>query len=199
MKKLILQDPEQWAVLISPVRLEIVSFLEETGTSSIAEIAKGLGRTPDSLYFHVRKLTEAGILLRADGETTKARREALFSLPADQVRIPFRVDSKENVLALTKVTAALLRQADREFRHALERQEPPKVDGESRMHSHRLRAWMTSEDLKELNGYLNQIHRLLTQANRRKQGRPYAFSTVLAPLNPLPETGRQGKKAKPST
>ena len=51
-----LEDPEQLQAIASPPRQRLVAALEALGPASVRELAAHLGRSPQSLYFHLRKL-----------------------------------------------------------------------------------------------------------------------------------------------
>ncbi|MFO0082890.1 MAG: ArsR family transcriptional regulator, partial [Phycisphaerales bacterium] len=53
-------SPEQWKLLLSPVRAEVAEALRLLGPSSIADIADILDRPADGLYPHVRARVSAG-------------------------------------------------------------------------------------------------------------------------------------------
>ena len=79
---LTLQDPVAIEALASPHRLEIVSAIGEAEQASIAALARRLGRTPHSLYYHVKLLGRAGVVRLADTRRRGRRDERIWTLAA---------------------------------------------------------------------------------------------------------------------
>ena len=57
------RERAQIEALASPARQEVADGLQAIGPCSIADLADLLGRAPDSLYYHVRKLEKVGLVV----------------------------------------------------------------------------------------------------------------------------------------
>src|ERR1700739_2463429 len=97
----LISDPQQLRVLAAATRQEIVDVLAEMGTVSAAELAATLGRPPDALYFHVRALIRAGLVLEAGHRSRKGRKEALFRTVAPGRRLVYEPNSPANRRGVT--------------------------------------------------------------------------------------------------
>src|SRR5688572_26390630 len=86
-RSLMLQDPVAIEALASPHRLEIVSALGEAEQASIAALAKRLGRTPHSLYYHVKLLERAGVVRTADTQRRGRRDERIWTLVGERIQV----------------------------------------------------------------------------------------------------------------
>ena len=60
--------PQAISELFRPARLEIYECLQVSGPASVAELASRIGRAPDSLYYHLKKLVEIGVIERCGEE-----------------------------------------------------------------------------------------------------------------------------------
>jgi len=66
--RFIIQDKKQLTALTSSARQEIVDVLSQMRTVSVGELAATLGRPADALYYHLRVLKQAGLVLRAGAD-----------------------------------------------------------------------------------------------------------------------------------
>ena len=51
--------------LSSPTRIDIIGAMRALGPLSIRELATYLSRSPDGLYYHVRHMVRAGLVVQA--------------------------------------------------------------------------------------------------------------------------------------
>ncbi|MBX3115558.1 MAG: helix-turn-helix transcriptional regulator [Fimbriimonadaceae bacterium] len=107
-------NDEQIAVLNSPARQEILFGLIQLERATVNSLAAHIGRTPKSLYHHIRQLEEAHLILRVATQRSVAREEAIYAPVSTSVRIPRNKQSIEGV-------NSIMRQAAREQINAFER------------------------------------------------------------------------------
>ena len=74
----------QLKALVSPVRQDIVDTLQTLGTASTTDLAEQLGRPADGLYYHVRALLKAGLVVPAGTRPQGGRNEALYRTAAPE-------------------------------------------------------------------------------------------------------------------
>ena len=112
--------------LASPARLEVVEGLQVVGPSSVAELARRLGRAADALYYHLRELERAGVV-EVCGRTPAprghgGRRGAIYRIAAEVVGGDVAPsddahesagDSKRERAALGAMASAILRLTER--------------------------------------------------------------------------------------
>jgi DNA-binding transcriptional ArsR family regulator len=69
---------KELSALASSARIEIIDVLAQMGTVSVAELAATLGRAADTLYYHLRILQKAGLVVDCGTRVTQGRSEALY-------------------------------------------------------------------------------------------------------------------------
>lgn len=182
MSRFIVRSPEQLELLASPLRQQILAAAAELGDCSIAELAAYLGTPADMLYYHVRKLSKAGLLL-SQGKRSAARRdEENFRAPGSDIRLEYGLTSERTIDAIQQATAALLRLAQRDFEQGT-RDPRATTKGRARnLRSGRSTAWLSREQLHELDALLGQIDELFARTPPERGKQMHAFSFVLAPI-----------------
>ena len=110
---------EQMEALASPVRHQIHLAMEMLGACSVNELAKRMDRVPETLYYHVRRLEEAGILQRIGSRVGVGRDEAIYRLKGKCLRVDTSRSSPRFLNAMAKGCGSLLRFAQRSFERAL--------------------------------------------------------------------------------
>ncbi len=180
-KRYLIDQPDQIASLASPMRQEIVDSIQASGPSSVADLARQLGCPADSLYYHVARLAEAGLLIEHGVRRSGRKDEAVYDLPGPGMRLHYDPSDPENVSAVNKVIVSMLRVAERDFRAGFN-PELAVVEGAGRnLRGYRAKAWLTEEELGELNELLERIDAILTRAKDPGPRRLHAFTWVLSP------------------
>ena len=85
-----IQDPAVVAALYDPLRYRLFRLLETPRT--VAELAAKVGLPADRLYYHVRKLTDCGIVRQVDVRVTGRHNERVFGRVADRIRFSGELD-----------------------------------------------------------------------------------------------------------
>src|SRR4051812_29395184 len=116
-KPFLIRRTDQIAAIASPLRQEILDALQAAGPQSIAELAQILARPADGLYYHIRALLKAGLVVEHGARPTGRRRETIYDVPGD-LRMVYRPGDSKNAAAVTKAAAAMLRLTSRDFAHA---------------------------------------------------------------------------------
>lgn len=180
-KPYIIQEPRQIAALASPARQEIVDAAQSLGACSIAEIARALGRAPDSLYYHVRALLRVGLLVEAGSRPGRRRPESLYRTPGS----PMRLDRKPRQRpALGRVSGAMLRIASRDLQSGI-RRSTSRLEGPARnTYSARYTARLTDAQLADLNQRIDRLMQSVLRAPADENGHPISLTVVLAPARP---------------
>ena len=171
--------PAQWRALASPLRQEIFDVLEAAGPCSIAELAERLARAPDSLYFHVRRLRRAGLVV----ERERRREGRHVFVVVDVAARPMRIDrTKVRDRDLAAVVGGLLRLSSRDFRRGLS-QSSSVASGPLRNHAAaRVRGWVDGARLERVNALLEELGQLLRTGRPGPATEPVALAWVLAPV-----------------
>ncbi len=175
-------EPARIAALASVVRQRIMDRLEAIGPASVRELADQLDVAPDRLYYHVRAL-EAHAHVEAVGERGDGRnREVLYDLAHRRWHIAYDPEDADNVDAVRKLTASIVRQSRRDFDAGFEQPDACVAGVDRNLWSLRLEASLTRDELRELNSHLQAIVALLRKPKRKRRGRMVALTWLLAPL-----------------
>ena len=183
-----IRDAAQIRALVSPLRQEIVDAVAALGPSSIVEVADHLGRAPDSLYFHVKKLVRVGLLREV--ETRKSGRHVwvVYALPARQVRIAY---SGAGLGTIQKIVTGAMRLSLREFQRALDRKGGVLTGPSRNIWGGRTKGWLSDSDLQELNQLLERALHLMSRRGPGPDRRMHTLGWVLAPARVHPRAPRR--------
>jgi DNA-binding transcriptional ArsR family regulator len=178
----------QLKALISPVRQELVDTLQSLGTASITELAEQLGRPADGLYYHVRALVKAGLVVPAGARPQGGRSEALYrtSAPKHGLKLDFEQPGRGARQTLERLVASMLRTANRNFREALARPEVVVEGPERELWAARTKGWVTGGELRRANALLRELGDLMARQRSTRRDRLFSLSFVLAPARKRP-------------
>jgi DNA-binding transcriptional ArsR family regulator len=176
-----LHRTSQVRAVASPVRAAVIDALEVVGPATMVQLAGALGYPPDGLYYHLKVLEQIGLVVRtAPGKDTRA---ATFDLPGRPATLRYHLDDRQQGREMAKVVATMVRSAERSFRRAF----APGLAAVSGPHRNlragRRTAWLTTDELRVLNGYIERIHALFGRGRPERSGaRLHEFTYVLAPI-----------------
>lgn len=180
------RKPAQLRALATPQRQELVATLQALQPCTVRELAVHLGRKPVSLYYHVRKLEEVG-LVRTDGERAG---ETLYRLPADEVRLDPEQRTGASLAALRKLGASILRHAQRLYDEAVPAPQPAQV--RRRRHTLAQKTFrLRRGGLERIN---DEIRELLELIDAEKADAGEEFFTLTLHLAPNPGRGETGRE-----
>jgi predicted transcriptional regulator len=101
--------------LASPINAEIHGSILRSGPMSIGQIAAATGRSPKSLYYHIRQLCGAGLVYVAETRLAGKRWESVYDVEHRGITVDrANADEKYRKVA-EKAIAATLRLAAKEF------------------------------------------------------------------------------------
>jgi len=172
----------QVQTLASPVRQEILDCIIACGRCSIAELAAQLGRKPDSLYYHVRKLVKVGLLVPRGTRRTEHRHEALYEANVHKPLVRLTRRDPVKAQAIKKLTAAMLRLTCRDVDQAIDSGKPLFDGSLRRAGAGRVKAWLDEDDLKEVAHLLEQLRTVLHRGNPPGTGQLYAVTYAFVPV-----------------
>ena len=178
-------------VLASPTRIELIDTLEALGgDASVAELADQLGRPADGLYYHLRQLAAAGLVIEestADGRRYRPRTRG------EGLRLRYRPGATANAKAVGQVAASVLRIAGRDFARALA-DPSTKAEGPLReLWAARGKGWVGDVELGEINRLLMRLTTLLRRPRSARRDRLIVLSWILAPVDAKPARRAQRK------
>ena len=183
-RPLVLRSAEQIGIVTHPLRLEIVEALQLHGPDSIAGLGRRLERRANALTYHVRRLEQAGAVVRADTRRVGRRDEAIYAVAAHHIALAAGATSRPLLRAAARSAAAAMRMAEREVRRAIEEFPGESARLLSRPLGRRQKAWLTTADVAALHRRLERLGRFLESCHRRRRGQFHALTVVLVPLGP---------------
>ncbi|MFN0180939.1 MAG: helix-turn-helix domain-containing protein [Gemmatimonadales bacterium] len=167
-------------VLASPARQELISQLA-VAPATVAELALALGRTRQSLYYHLETLEKAGLVKGAGWRGEGRSRERIFQVAVHELVLGPNLGVRQERELAARAAAAMLRLTGREFRDALA---DPRIrrEGPGReLAAMRGKARLTARELARLNALFREIYELLAGARCRRRGRIYSVAVVVTP------------------
>lgn len=182
-------SPRQLRALASPLRQEIVDAVAASGACSIAQIAGVLGRAPDSLYFHVRRLVSVGLLVEREPRKSGRHVAAVYDVPARPMRIDQSVASAR---AMDAVISGVLRLAARDYRRGL-KDAGARVSGAERtLWAGRHRGWLAAGEIARVNELIAELGEIFERSTPGPGKEPVAAVWVLTPVH-AKKSGRRAK------
>lgn len=120
----------------STLRMEILRHLQTHGPSTVFELARRMGRSADSLYYHVRRLQEVGVLARTGTRSGVRREEGIFALAGEPLTVSVESSGDGAAEAVLESARAVLRDAESNLAAVLEHERlqpcarpPVRIDG----------------------------------------------------------------------
>lgn len=171
---------EQRDALTSPLRLEILGQFTEPTPLSVRDLARRMGRTPHSIYYHVHLMARVG-LLREVGQRREGggRSEALYKPMRDRVALD-AADPAAGV-AIRRTMGAAFRMAERDLESALQ-----SAPGDPRLLGMRAHFRASPRVLKQVRRHLEAALEIVQREGRRgagpRQGPLYSLTLALLPL-----------------
>jgi DNA-binding transcriptional ArsR family regulator len=165
-------------------------MLSQMGTVPVAELSAALGRPADAIYYHLRALERAGLVIRAGSRKQGKRQAALFRTISPDLSLEYQVGPKGNAREITAIVSSMLRLGARDFRRAFQRGGATVSGPRRELWALRRAGWLTPEEMIKVN---RSIESLASAVSRpRGKGRLYAITVVLTPVD-----HRRGKRSAP--
>ena len=186
---LLIRDPAQVRALASPARQEIIDALAAAGACSAAELAGHLGRPPDALYFHLKRLLAVGLIVEREPRRNGRHIATVYDVPGRPVRIQY--GGAVGGPALQQVVGSALRLAGRDFGRAFAPGGGAITDGPGRnLWGGRVKGWVGRRELVEINRLIKRLSDVIGSGRPGRRRRPQTFTYVLAPVRPSRRAGQ---------
>lgn len=173
---------QQMETLASPVRHHIHLAMEMLGPCSVNELAERMGRVPETLYYHVRRLENVGILEQVGSRASGGRDEAVFQLKGERLRVDPRQSSPRFLKAMAKGCGSLLRFAQRSFVVALEGKADRRLVPQRSLRVEQATVRLSPRNLAELNRRLDGLQDFLADTDDPEGKQMYVVTISTAPL-----------------
>jgi DNA-binding transcriptional ArsR family regulator len=179
--KVVIDEPRHIRLLASPLRQRILDLVTFEGPQTVAELSRALRRPPDRLYYHIKKLAAAGILVPRD-DGVNGSSGVRFDVAGRPVYLHYEPKSAANRRAVIGVADGILRAARREFRRGF----APGVEANGarrRLWAARVEGLLTPTDLEEINGlFARVIEIMMASRNRRRPNAlPHQLTWISSP------------------
>lgn len=185
-KPFVVTSAEQLEVIASPGREAIVDTVALIGPCSIPDLARMLGRSRHSLYYHVKALRDCGLLTETLRSGEGIRTTAYYDVPGRPFSVRFDLGSEARRQAVLRLARARVRTAMRGFERAC-RPDAVTIEGPRRdLYATHVKGWLSGDGLEEANRLLGRLIQLVAAepADKVSGRRPYEFSFVLCPHMP---------------
>ena len=177
--------------VISPLRQDILDAFTAIGPCSVKQIARQLGKPADSIYYHMRRLLEVGLLKVIGTRETTRRDEFIYDVPAEKLELCYDLGDPDNVDVVLRITSSMLRRAQKNFEQAVELESVKPTGPERNFRVMGGMLWLSKEDLREVNRHLNAILDLYGRPPAGKAHQLCAITSIISPVEPRPV--RRGK------
>ena len=181
-KRHVLRKPAELSAVVSPVRHHLLRTLSLLGTASVRELAQELDRSPESLYYHLRALEKAGLVVASGERAVRGRSEALYSTVAEELVTDPAQTSPKYLDAYRRSASALLRLADRQLGAAIERQEEEGTERPVSLRIQQVQARLSPAAQRELARRLDAVIDYALEQDDAERGERVVVTVVSSPL-----------------
>jgi DNA-binding transcriptional ArsR family regulator len=182
-----IDNPSLIEVLASPVRQEIVDTLAALGgEASAAELAEQLGRHMDGLYYHLKILCKAELVVAVDSSGEAGRRYRLGG-DGQPLRLSYSTGDASRAKALRSFVQGLLQVAQHDFSDALSNGDVVTQGPGRELWAARNKAWLSENELAEVNALLERLCTLMSRPHTAERHHLLSCTFVMAPHEALPK------------
>lgn len=176
-----IDDPALIEVLASPIRQEIVDTLAALGgEAAVADLAEQLGRHMDGLYYHLKILCKAGLVVAVESGAGAGRRFRLGG-DAQPLRLAYSTADAPRAQALRTFVHGLLQVTQNDVDVALTLDQVVTQGPGRELWAARNKAWLSAKELAEVNALLERLCDLMSRPHAPERDRLLSCTFVLAP------------------
>jgi predicted ArsR family transcriptional regulator len=170
------RDVRQVRALTSPVRSRILEILRAEGPASAAGLAVRLGSSTAGMLYHLKLLSELGLVVSAGKQRAGPRSEQVYAAVARQIRI-VREGGEEYQRALLDLAHSTFKTVLREYDAAHQRV----VDGSAKpIRLVRQVGLLTQDEQERVRALMREAAEIVQEG---KEGEPYSITAFLLPLD----------------
>jgi DNA-binding transcriptional ArsR family regulator len=181
-RRIVIEKPGQFRAMNSDVRQQVLSTMRLLEPCSVGEVAARLGRQPETLYYHVDILVDAGLVRAAGSRPAGRRKETLYEVACDRLQYHPTRRTPAFLRDLRRGYSTTLRTTERRLLEAVG------ADGEvregrgknMRVQSYPVR--LDADDLEELNARLDAVRQFLLERAGADEGDPHQVLLVMSPV-----------------
>ncbi len=159
------------------MRHEIHQVVLSQGEASIREIAEQMGKKPASLYRHIDKLVEVGLLLDIGTKSTSRRDAKVYTTKLEFMR--YRPRKPEMVEALGEFARASLKDTGQKITKSFDQGDAILPVPHRDVMVGSPAGWLDDEELAELNEHIDAIIELMANKPRKPDSKRMVISMGL--------------------
>lgn len=179
----ILDRPEQLRVLGATATHDAFIGLLNIREGGVADIAKAIGKSPHSLYHHIEKLVDVGLVLPAGERRSGARTEQLYRPVVHLLQTDPDNDDPDYLAAIAENARADFRRAGKAVTYALAHGLAKRQPGNANIASLQFTVPLNDEQRQRLVARLNAVVDEFTSELEEEDGAPLHLVTLgLSPL-----------------
>src|SRR5579862_7479 len=95
---------DQLRCLASPVRNDVFAALRAVGTGSAREIAARIGRSPESIHYHLKSLLTCGLIRVTEKRPAPKKPEAMYAPTFGKLKLPTGAEERNLVAAAAEAS-----------------------------------------------------------------------------------------------
>lgn len=179
----LIERRDQLATLQSAVRQEILDTIQAAGPRSAAEIGELMGRPPDALYYHLKRLLAVELLTVREIRWTGRREAAVYDLVGHPLVLQYPM-GRRGGHPLPGLVRAMVATAERDFRAAVGSERAATEGATRNLWAGRRHAWLATRDLKRINGLIDELVSIMTRSRNPARGQLCTLTLLLAPRAP---------------
>lgn len=160
--------------------MEILQAFTGTPRLTVRDLAEKLGKPRGSLYYHVRKLAQIGVLVEVERFLVGRRYESVYEVLAERITVGSDASTPAQRDATVKFVWSTLRQVGREFEAAMDAGLIGGEDGQEV--GRRQLAWLSDADRTRVQDLFARIEKICRNADASKQRTPYSITCLAVPL-----------------
>lgn len=185
VQSFLIKDARQIRLLGSPLRQALIDTIVSSGPCSVENLSRALGRPMDRLYYHLRLLEKAGLVIARNVRPGVGRRDTEFDVPGRPMRLQYDLRNTANKRALTEVVRSIWRATQADFAFGLDHPHAV-VSGSGRnLWAAREQGRLSARDLAAVNQHLQDILRIIRNArDTSTPNRLLHFTFSLSPGEP---------------
>jgi DNA-binding transcriptional ArsR family regulator len=183
---------KQMQVLASSGRDDLMDAIHVIGPCTVSELARYVGRSAPSLYYHLKALRDVGLLIETTRKVDGSMARTEYRTPGRPMFLRYDLTNPRKTRAVVAIARARLKSAERGFVAGCgDRERSNPVGPRRNLWVARWKGHLSDEALEEANVL---FHRLLDLF--QKEGDPDAHSRTLHELTFVIAPGRLKKPSK---
>ena len=182
-KEFVVSRPDQVRALASPVRNQIHLHMELCGKCTVNELARRMGCSAESLYYHLRLMERVGLVVDDGRRLDGPKPETVYRLAGDRIRIDPDKSDRRFLDALSQGIRTLLRHAERCMQRALNDPLTFRSGKRRNLRIEQQIVRLNQNEMKTLQDKIDDINHYLTQRRDRAKERMYVITIAISTAN----------------